>query len=189
MVGQVHAAALPWRFAGLALALSLLVALGYVTLRDSPTASTIEGQTLTWRFALRQQLAPVPAPQQVAIVAIDNRTVEAMGRWPLPRRALAAIVDRLAAAGATAIGVDLLFADPEPSPAGAAASSGDEMLIEALRRSDRSVMALAFTFGPNAPPGAAALRIVNDAAYRVVVNTPQSADDHTLTATGMLMPI
>src|SRR5262245_56831174 len=123
MVGQVHAATLPWRFGGLALALSLLVALGYVALRDSPTASSIEGQTLTWRFTLRQQLEPAPAPAQVAIAAIDNRTVEATRRWPLPRRTLAAIVDRLAAAGATAIGVDLLFADPEPPPMGATPSS------------------------------------------------------------------
>jgi adenylate cyclase len=187
MVGQVHAAGLPRRFAALALALSLLVALGYLALRDSPTAATIEGQTLTWRFALRGQVAG-GAPRHVAIAAIDDRTIATMRRWPLPRRDLAAIIDRLAAAGATAIGIDLQFAEPE-QPANGATSPGDQALAEAMRRSGRTVLALAFTFEPDAVASDAAQQFAADAAFRVVANAPRGTADHTLRATGMLTPI
>lgn len=189
MPGQAYAAALPWRTATLALVLSLLVALAYLALRDAPTASALEGQTLSWRFALRQQLGGIPPPREVAVAAIDDRTVTAMRRWPLPRRELARIIDKLSAAGARTIGVDLLFVEPEQPSNSIVPSPGDLALIDALRQSGRSVLALAFTFAPGAAPTAAAEAIADDAAFRVVLNAPRGAADHTLTAPGMLMPI
>src|SRR5690349_7548646 len=128
MTGQVHGAAVPKRFALLALALSLGVALAYLTLRDAPTASTIESQTLAWRFALRG--GALTPPQRVAVAAIDERTITTLRRWPLQRRDLAALIDRLAAAGAAAIGVDLQFAEPESQANGTAPSPGDQALAD-----------------------------------------------------------
>src|SRR5215470_12478243 len=108
MPSRLRAAALPWRYALLAMLLSTLLALTYLALRDAPALSAIEGQSLNWRFQLRGRL---PAPPHVVILAIDDRTVAKLGRWPLPHRELAAAIQRLAGAGAAAIGLDLLFLD------------------------------------------------------------------------------
>jgi len=188
MPGRAHAA-LPWRTAALAPALSLLVALAYLALRDAPTAAALEGQTLSWRFALREQLGGVPAPRTVAVAAIDERTIAAMRRFPLARRDIAAIVDRLVAADAAAIGVDLQFAEAEQPSNALVPSPGDHALAEAMRNSDRSVLALAFTMEPNGTAREGARQIAADAAFRVVVNAPRAAPDHALHMTGMLAPI
>jgi adenylate cyclase len=183
---QVHGAAVPRRYAALAVALSLLVGLAYLALRDAPTPTAIEGQTLAWRFALRGTLA---SPRHVAVAAIDQRTITAMRRSQLQRRDIAAIIDRLVARGATAIGIDLQFAEPEQAADGTTLSPGDQALADALRRSGRSVLALAFTFEPDAAPSPTAEEFAADVAFRVVANATRISPDHTLQATGMLTPI
>ncbi len=140
---------LGWLGTLVALALSLLVAFAYLRVGDSPVATAIEGQTLTWRFLLRGPAAP---PGDVAIVAIDDRTVAEAGRFPLPRRILADAVARLHAAGAAVIGLDLLLIDPEPPGDGITASPGDRLLRDALQDAPLAVLAAAFTPRPGAPP-------------------------------------
>ncbi|MCE3289635.1 MAG: hypothetical protein K0R83_1647 [Caulobacter sp.] len=64
--------------------------------------------------------------EQVVIVAIDNRSIAALGRWPWPRQVHARLIDRLHAAGARAVAYDVLFTEPSPV--------GDEALAGALAR-------------------------------------------------------
>jgi CHASE2 domain-containing sensor protein len=79
-----------------------------------------------WREALfdtYQRIFPrtrVSAP--AAIVAIDERSLEARGQWPWPRTVLADLVRAIAQSGPAAIGVDLLFVEPDRSTAGADAA-------------------------------------------------------------------
>ncbi len=54
-------------------------------------------------------------------MAIDDRSLEEVGRWPWSRGILAEIVRRLAAAGARTVALDLLLAEPEPRHVPAAA--------------------------------------------------------------------
>ncbi|MCZ8261450.1 MAG: adenylate/guanylate cyclase domain-containing protein [Beijerinckiaceae bacterium] len=49
----------------------------------------------------------------VAIVDIDDRSLQAFGQWPWSRRVLAELVDRLQAAGAATIGFDIVFPEPD----------------------------------------------------------------------------
>ena len=49
------------------------------------------------------------APDQVALVEVDDATVSGYGRWPLPRESYALLIDALSTAGARAIGFDLTF--------------------------------------------------------------------------------
>lgn len=49
----------------------------------------------------------------VRIIDIDRESLERFGQWPWPRTYLAAMVDRLNAAGAAVIGFDMLFAEPD----------------------------------------------------------------------------
>ncbi|NBN64929.1 CHASE2 domain-containing protein [Pannonibacter tanglangensis] len=62
---------------------------------------------------------PRPAPDDVMIVAIDDATVAAAGRYPLDRSQLADVVDGLRSAGAAAVAVDMLLVDATTAEADA----------------------------------------------------------------------
>ncbi|MBO9379812.1 CHASE2 domain-containing protein [Sphingomonas histidinilytica] len=66
-----------------------------------------------------------PPPDDILIVAIDNRSLQAIGRWPWPRAIHAQALDRLAEARPRAIGYDVLFVEP---------SADDDLLAAAVRR-------------------------------------------------------
>lgn len=55
-----------------------------------------------------------PASDQIALVEVDDATVRAYGRWPLPRDAYALLIAMLEEAGARAIGLDIQFPAPDP---------------------------------------------------------------------------
>lgn len=77
-------------------------------------------------------------PAASVVVAIDERTIAALGRWPWHRDTHSALIDRLSAAGAAAVGMPILFAEAAP---------GDEQFAATLARSGRVVLAVA----PRAP--------------------------------------
>jgi CHASE2 domain-containing sensor protein/two-component sensor histidine kinase len=56
--------------------------------------------------------APLPS-DQIIVVAIDNRSLQALGKWPWPRKIHAQLLTQLARAQPKAIAYDVLF--PEPS--------------------------------------------------------------------------
>lgn len=58
---------------------------------------------------------PPAADAPVRIVDIDEDSLARFGQWPWPRDRLAALHDRLVAAGAAAVGFDILFAEPDRS--------------------------------------------------------------------------
>ena len=65
-------------------------------------------------FDLFQKLAPRElATERVAIVDIDEESLETIGQWPWPRSGLGDMVSRLLGAGALAIGFDMVFAEPD----------------------------------------------------------------------------
>ena len=55
---------------------------------------------------------PLPAPDDIAIVAIDEPSIARFGRFPWPRALSARAIDAIAAAQPKAIAVDVLYADP-----------------------------------------------------------------------------
>jgi len=52
---------------------------------------------------------------EIAIVAIDEESVDRLGRWPWPRVRMAEAIDVISEAGAKVIGLTILFPDPERS--------------------------------------------------------------------------
>lgn len=58
------------------------------------------------RFRMRGER---PASDQIALVAVDDRTISAYPRWPLSRDGYALLLNVLEESGARAIGVDLIF--------------------------------------------------------------------------------
>ena len=151
------AAARPGR-AGLAAALALAALLVALRLSGSSLFATAEGVALDLRFGLRGKLPP---PEQIVIVLIDDRTIAALRRFPLPRATLATMVDRLQAAKARVIAFDLLLSDFESPSDGMRLSPGDGALFDALQRSGNVVLGAAAVFrgdGPPQPETVAALR-------------------------------
>jgi len=61
---------------------------------------------------LMRQRGPLPVPSDIAIVAIDEKSIRAYGRFPWSRQILARTIDALRGSEAKAIAVDVLFPDP-----------------------------------------------------------------------------
>lgn len=78
---------------------------------------------LEWMaYDLRMQIslslsAGVELDPLVTIVDIDERSLQAEGHWPWPRRRIAALADRLFDAGAAVVAFDVVFPETEPNPA------------------------------------------------------------------------
>jgi CHASE2 domain-containing sensor protein len=89
---------------------TLIVVLLYVWASQSTLLRNVEAKALDLRFHLRGMKQP-GAP--VILVAIDDRSIAELGRWPWSRRRFAEIVQWLHAAGAKVVAFDLLFTEPE----------------------------------------------------------------------------
>ncbi len=74
----------------------------------------IELRTLDLRFSLR---GPRPHDDRIVIVGIDERTLQKLGSYPLPRSSYAQLVQRLARSGARVITFDATFPTPESNSA------------------------------------------------------------------------
>src|SRR5215510_8965237 len=75
-----------------------------------PILDLIELKTYDLRFVPRGHVAPSPA---VVIAVIDEKSLNAEGRWPWPRSKVAALVDILSRDGARVIGFDIVFSEPD----------------------------------------------------------------------------
>lgn len=65
-------------------------------------------------FDLYQRLDPRERRSAPAvIVAIDEASIAARGQWPWPRSEVAELIDRITAARPAAIGVDIIFPEPD----------------------------------------------------------------------------
>lgn len=58
------------------------------------------------------------ASNRVAIVDIDEKSLNQYGQWPWPRYRVAALLEKMAAMGPAAIGLDMIFAEPDRTSAG-----------------------------------------------------------------------
>ena len=74
----------------------------------------VEQRLLDMRFGLRGQR---PHDDRIVIVGIDERTLQKIGSFPLPRSTYAALVQRLSADGARVVAFDATFPTPESNSA------------------------------------------------------------------------
>ena len=88
-----------------------------------------------------------PVPEGITLVAIDDASVAAIGRWPWPRAVHATLLSRLADARPKAIGLDVTFSEPDPDPA------QDRLLAQQLARAAPVVLSVDWMVaGPAQPP-------------------------------------
>lgn len=85
-----------------------------------------------------------PPHPDIVIVAIDNRSLAELGRWPWPRALHGEMLDQLAKARPKAVAYDVLFVEPDPA---------DADLATAVRRAGPLFLPMTFeTPGPNGAP-------------------------------------
>ena len=109
----------PWWFAALLTTLLLLAARPVVDRFD------LAVHDLLGRDVVPSLGTPV-APADSIVVAIDDASLQALGRWPWPRQRHAELIDVLRNAGTQAVGYNVLFSEPAADPA------EDERLAQAI---------------------------------------------------------
>jgi adenylate cyclase len=82
---------------------------GFVFLQD------IELSSLDLRFSMR---GTRPHDTRIVIIGIDEKTLQKIGSFPLPRKNYGLLIDRLSAGGARVVALDATFPTPESNSAG-----------------------------------------------------------------------
>lgn len=83
---------------------------------------------------LMRERGPLPVPSEIAIVAIDEKSIAAFGRFPWPRSVLARTIQTLSGYEPKVIAVDVLFPDPTTQ-------EDDDLLAGAIGRAGNVVLA------------------------------------------------
>jgi len=99
------------------------------------TFLSLENDLLDYRFKLRGQLDISESP--IVILAIDDQSDESTPhRWPWPRAYFAHVIDNLVEAGVKAIGIDIIFDQPDVN-----GPESDALFAEVLSRYDNVIIA------------------------------------------------
>jgi len=77
---------------------------------DPDFLSLLELKTLDLRFISRGQIATA---DKVALVTIDEKSLDELGRWPWPRGHMARLLDALKQYNAKIVGFDIVWAEPD----------------------------------------------------------------------------
>ena len=94
---------------------------------------TLELKAVDFRFQWRGDR---PFSDQIAIVAIDEKSIEKKGRFPWPRSFHADLVKRLSEAGAKVVAFDVLFTEPDNRD-----KRGDALFAKAVEEAGNVVSA------------------------------------------------
>ena len=94
--------------------------------------------TRDWLMRAR---GPLPVPEDIAIVAIDEASMARFGRFPWSRQVIARTIDALAAARPKVIALDILFTDPTTQ-------EDDDNLARSIGRAGNVVVAAQLTDSP-----------------------------------------
>ncbi|WP_227001421.1 CHASE2 domain-containing protein [Pulveribacter suum] len=87
---------------------------------------------------LAMRARALPASSDIVLIAIDDKSIEAIGRWPWRRALHAQALAQISAQQPRAVALDVLFGEPD------ADYPGDDLLLaQALRQSARTVLPVA----------------------------------------------
>ncbi|ADE10494.1 CHASE2 domain-containing protein [Sideroxydans lithotrophicus] len=96
-----------------------------------------EAKTYDLRFKIMR--GPIQPSPNIGIIAIDDKSIAELGRFPWSRDHYARLIDRLAAAQAKAVMFDVFFPEPE-------SAEHDRQFAAATKRAGNVVLAVAFDF-------------------------------------------
>ncbi len=76
-----------------------------------------------------------PANEDIVIIAIDEYSLKKQGKWPWSRRTHAELINLLTATEVRAIGLDIIFAEPDLND-----PEADQELVKAVRNNGRIIL-------------------------------------------------
>jgi CHASE2 domain-containing sensor protein/signal transduction histidine kinase len=97
------------------------VALAILLLSWTTYFSELNDRAYDWTLRIAGELRP---ESPVTIVAIDEESLNQVGKWPWNRERLAELFNKVQAAGPKAVGIDILLNDASPDPASDDALAG-----------------------------------------------------------------
>src|SRR5688572_24717905 len=112
------------------LAIAAIASVLFVHWLGVPLLDQIELRTYDLRFRWRGAVAPDP---EVVLAVVDEKSLDAFGRWPWSRARIGELVDALSRYGARVIAFDIGFLEPETAQA-------DGALASAIARSPADVV-------------------------------------------------
>ena len=146
-----------------------------IMLLKLPALETLEAKLLDYRFKLRGVLRP---PDSVVIAAIDEKSIERLGRWPWSRDKLAGLVKKLNDAGAGIIVFDIILSEPEKN---------DPLLSAAMKEAGNVVLPIVFDFEKKSAP------LQNDllfnCSFAAVINPERFSRYAPITSERVLVPV
>lgn len=134
---------LQWAFlapVGLFFALPIVGDFTALPLDPSAALEQLDLRTLDWRFRLR---GPIPSQEKIVIVALDQKSVAALGEPPWNRKENARLVRKMKEAGARLVVFDILFATPSLSD-----PEGDAEFAAAMQQAGNVVLGFQTTQSP-----------------------------------------
>ncbi|MBF0560114.1 MAG: adenylate/guanylate cyclase domain-containing protein [Nitrospirae bacterium] len=136
---------------------------------------TLEAKLLDYRFKLRGPLKP---PGNIVIAAIDEKSIDRLGRWPWDRDRLAGLVRKLNAAGAAIIVFDIILSEHEKN---------DPLLSAAIEDAANVILPIAFDFEKKSAVPA------NDLLFKyslsTVINPERLSKYNPISADRALVPV
>ncbi len=162
----------PWRLI-VGTAVTLLSTILF--LAAFPPLELVENKLYDADFRIRGPLKP---PEEIVIAAIDEKSLERLGRWPWSREVISRLIDRLAAADAAVVGMDIIFAEKDLH---------DGKLAESIRAASNVILPLVFDFTSGPPPRSDELTSITP--LTAIRNPGHLAKYPPITAHGALLPV
>lgn len=136
---------------------------------------TLEAKLLDYRYKIRGKMGH---PDNIVIAAIDEKSIERMGRWPWDRDKLAQLVSKLEEAGAKIIVFDIILSEGEKN---------DKLLSDAIWDAGNVILPIVFDFESKiSHPDNEQL---NNAALTSVTNGALFKKYPPIMANGVLIPV
>lgn len=126
--------------------------------------TTVNMKATDAMFAARGSFTP---PDDVVIVAIDEKSVNELGRWPWPRKKIARLVESLKDADVVAL--DIVFSEKE-------GADGDKALSDAIRDAGNVVMGYFFRDDSTQAPDPQALSMVKRSKISLISTIGDEVD-------------
>jgi adenylate cyclase len=86
-------------------------------------------------FVIHRNVGPLP--RELVLVDFDNKTIKAVGGYPVPRRILAEAINKIAAGQPERIGLDWILSEPR-------AKSEDQELADAIKKAGNIILTDAY---------------------------------------------
>jgi len=127
------------------------------------------------RYKVRGKTTP---PPEIAIAAIDDRSLEKLGRWPWDRSRVAQLIDRLKSMGARVIMMDIIFSEP---------SAGDDVLARSIANAGNVILPVVFDF--KGKKTKITEDVLYDNAFPIIRNSDYFKIFPPISARGILIPV